>query len=197
MLPPGLLKTIDVIPYSEGGEGEWMSFERRKYYTNAFIVQHDKKRILLGLKKRGFGKDKYNGFGGKVEEGETSAEAAVRELQEEAGITAALEYSGTMLFFSEGADFAYHIDYYSAGTYEGTITESEEMRPEWFAIPDATVAESSALPSIPFQQMWDDDGIWFPLLLAKRKFNGRVDFRLNARGESKLTKWWFGAEAER
>ncbi|TFK49361.1 hypothetical protein OE88DRAFT_414643 [Heliocybe sulcata] len=190
MLPPGLLETIDVAPYSKGGEGEWMSFERRKYFTNAFIIQHDKKR------KRGFAKDKYNGFGGKVEEGETSAEAAVRELQEEAGITAALEYSGTMLFFSEGTDFAYHIDYYCAETYEGTITD-EEMRPEWFAIPDATVAESSALPSIPFQQMWEDAEIWFPLLLAKRKFNGRGDFRLNARGESKLTKWWFGAEAER
>lgn len=34
--------------------------------------------ILLGLKKRGFGKGKWNGFGGKVEENETVAEGAVR-----------------------------------------------------------------------------------------------------------------------
>ncbi|KZT28065.1 hypothetical protein NEOLEDRAFT_1087660 [Neolentinus lepideus HHB14362 ss-1] len=183
----------NITPYSEGGEGDWLLFEQRKYFTNAFIVQHDNKRILLGLKKRGFGKDKYNGFGGKVEDGETSAEAAVRELQEEAGITAALEYSGTMLFFSEGSDFAYHIDYYSAAAYQGTVTETEEMRPEWFALPDVDATEPSTLPQIPFHQMWEDDHIWFPLLIAKRIFNGRVDFRLDANSQHKLTKWWFGA----
>eukprot|EP00051_Salpingoeca_urceolata_P006046 m.80347 g.80347 ORF g.80347 m.80347 type:complete len:91 (+) comp14659_c1_seq3:1046-1318(+) len=39
-------------------------------------------RVLLGLKKRGFGQGKLNGFGGKVEAGETVAEAAARELEE-------------------------------------------------------------------------------------------------------------------
>jgi hypothetical protein len=32
---------------------------------------HQKDRILLGYKKRGFGMGKFNGFGGKVEKGET------------------------------------------------------------------------------------------------------------------------------
>jgi 8-oxo-dGTP pyrophosphatase MutT (NUDIX family) len=44
-------------------------------------------RILLGRKKRGFGAGKANGFGGKVEVGETIKEAAVREVQEESGVT--------------------------------------------------------------------------------------------------------------
>lgn len=34
--------------------------------------------ILLGLKKRGFGEGKWNGFGGKVENDETIAEGAIR-----------------------------------------------------------------------------------------------------------------------
>ena len=34
--------------------------------------------ILLGYKKRGFGARKWNGFGGKVEIGETIEEAAKR-----------------------------------------------------------------------------------------------------------------------
>lgn len=57
-------------------------------------------QLLLGYKKRGLGKDmcartsivlgnllailmtkRYNGFGGKVDPGETPAEAAVRELK--------------------------------------------------------------------------------------------------------------------
>ena len=39
--------------------------------------------MLLGMKKRGFGTGKWNGFGGKVEVGETVADAAQRELEEE------------------------------------------------------------------------------------------------------------------
>ena len=31
----------------------------------------EQNRILLGLKKRGFGADKYNGFGGKINDGES------------------------------------------------------------------------------------------------------------------------------
>ena len=31
----------------------------------------EQNRILLGRKKRGFGADKYNGFGGKLEAGES------------------------------------------------------------------------------------------------------------------------------
>ena len=43
-------------------------------------------RILLGRKKRGFGADKYNGFGGKISVGESFRQCAVRELYEESGI---------------------------------------------------------------------------------------------------------------
>lgn len=40
------------------------------------------------MKKRGFGKGKFNGFGGKVEKnGETIYQAAIRETQEEGNIT--------------------------------------------------------------------------------------------------------------
>ena len=45
-----------------------------------------KGRILLGRKKRGFGVSKWNGFGGKIEPGETFRQCAVRELQEETGL---------------------------------------------------------------------------------------------------------------
>jgi len=38
-------------------------------------------KIILGMKKRGFGVGRWNGFGGKVEEGETIGDAAHRELE--------------------------------------------------------------------------------------------------------------------
>lgn len=34
--------------------------------------------ILLGMKKRGFGVGKWNGFGGKIQNGETMLECAKR-----------------------------------------------------------------------------------------------------------------------
>ena len=43
--------------------------------------------VLLGMKKRGFGVGKWNGFGGKVENGKTVVfDGAMRELQEECSI---------------------------------------------------------------------------------------------------------------
>ena len=49
---------------------------KKKQFTLVFVL--DESRILLGLKKRGFGCGRWNGFGGKVEAGETIAEAAKR-----------------------------------------------------------------------------------------------------------------------
>mgnify|MGYP001082927151 CR=1 FL=1 len=42
-------------------------------------------RILLGMKKRGFGMNKWNGFGGKIEQGETLLEAAARGTKRKRG----------------------------------------------------------------------------------------------------------------
>ena len=42
----------------------------------------EQNRILLGRKKRGFRADKYNGFGGKLEAGESFRDCAIRELFE-------------------------------------------------------------------------------------------------------------------
>jgi len=47
-----------------------------KVLTLAFVRRHGE--ILLGYKKRGFGVGKWNGFGGKVETGETIEDAAKR-----------------------------------------------------------------------------------------------------------------------
>lgn len=49
-------------------------------------IVHEHPRILLAMKKRGFGAGKWNGLSGKVEEGETIEDAARREAKEEGGI---------------------------------------------------------------------------------------------------------------
>jgi 8-oxo-dGTP diphosphatase/2-hydroxy-dATP diphosphatase len=59
---------------------------RKILLTLALLEKGNK--ILLGMKKRGFGVGRWNGFGGKVKEGEKIEEAVKRELKEEIGILA-------------------------------------------------------------------------------------------------------------
>ena len=56
----------------------------KKILTLCIVHQHP--QVLLGMKKRGFGEGRWNGFGGKVHEGETIEEATKRELEEETSI---------------------------------------------------------------------------------------------------------------
>lgn len=47
-----------------------------RLYTLVLVLQPQ--RILLGMKKRGFGAGRWNGFGGKVQEGESIEDGARR-----------------------------------------------------------------------------------------------------------------------
>ncbi|KAJ2915875.1 hypothetical protein MD484_g4536, partial [Candolleomyces efflorescens] len=186
-IPPGI--TVNAKHFLSGAKEaslEWREIKTVKHYTNAFIV-HDGK-ILLGMKKRGWGIGKFNGFGGKVDQGETPLEAAKRELEEEAGIQAPLEYAGTLIFLTDDVEWAFHIHIYRADTYTGTVTESEEMKPEWFSASEDTATD---LPPIPFDRMWETDDAWLPLLIAKKTFIGRADF-VGPKDQSKPYKWWYG-----
>jgi 8-oxo-dGTP pyrophosphatase MutT (NUDIX family) len=46
-------------------------------------------KVFLSKKKQGFGIGRLNGYGGKIEKGESETEGAIRELKEEAGISVA------------------------------------------------------------------------------------------------------------
>ncbi|KAK3612436.1 hypothetical protein CHS0354_032046 [Potamilus streckersoni] len=131
-----------------------------KLLTLVFV--REPTRILLGLKKRGFGMGRWNGFGGKVETGETIIQAALRELQEESGLKAKnLQEVGLLKFEFVGDPQLLEVHVFTSSEYEGKPTESSEMKPQWYDI-----------DSIPFDKMWPDDKWWFPLLLKGSKFSG-------------------------
>jgi 8-oxo-dGTP diphosphatase len=127
-------------------------------------------RILLGWKKTGFGQGKYNGFGGKIEEGETVLQAAVRELHEECGIIALpgeLEPVGRLEFiFPVNSDFDHDVFIFLVRKWQGQPRETVEMKPCWKKIEE-----------IPYQQMWSDDIYWLPKVLAGEQITGRVVFQ--------------------
>nr|XP_045625095.1 oxidized purine nucleoside triphosphate hydrolase-like [Procambarus clarkii] len=143
-----------------------MSGLTRKLFTLAFIREGD--NILLGYKKRGFGQGRWNGFGGKVESGETPEEGAIREMQEEAGVelVGGVDKVGELEFTFEGDPILMHVMVFSARGYTGTPTESEEMKPQWFSV-----------DNLPYSQMWPDDRLWFPIYLRGGKFRGIFHFK--------------------
>lgn len=129
-------------------------------------IVHQDERVLLGMKKRGFGAGRWNGFGGKVGREEEIEDAARRELREEAGIEVSnIEKLGIIEFEFKGNPELLEVHIFKATQFAGVPRESEEMRPQWFAIVD-----------IPFQDMWPDDIHWFPLFLAGKRFRGKFLF---------------------
>lgn len=127
--------------------------------------------VLLGLKKRGFGEGKWNGFGGKVED-ERIRDAAVRELEEESGLRATpsdLEDAGIIVFrFIDQPEWDLRVHVFVLERYTGCVTESEEMRPEWFS-----------KTQVPFDVMWEDDRHWLPYVLERRSVEGSFSFHKN------------------
>ena len=81
--------------------------------------------------------------------------AAERELYEEAGISSdRLTLCGKLFFTFDGDQQLIEGFIFCSEHYKGEPIETEEMRPQWFA-----------LNQIPYEKMWADDILWFPLFL--------------------------------
>ncbi|HKR82060.1 MAG TPA: 8-oxo-dGTP diphosphatase [Candidatus Saccharimonadales bacterium] len=122
-------------------------------------------QVLLAMKKRGFGEGFWNAPGGKAEPGETAAQTAIRECQEEIGVTARnVQLVGHMYFrMLEASDHGNDGYIFTATEWEGEPHESDEMRPAWFDI-----------DKLPYDQMWENDRLWIPYVLGGQLFEGAI-----------------------
>jgi 8-oxo-dGTP diphosphatase len=142
---------------------DWKHWTPQERATLLF-VRHGG-QVLLIRKKRGLGAGKINGPGGRLDNGETPLQCAVREVQEELHITPLdVQPRGELAFqFVDG--YALFVYVFSAEECEGEPQETDEAAPIW-TLRDA----------IPFDQMWADDRLWFPCLLDNRYFRGQFLF---------------------
>lgn len=131
-----------------------------------FIIDEGRGEVLLIRKKRGLGAGKINGPGGKLEPGETSVECAIRETQEELGVTALNPVHHGELSFQFVDGLRMHVDVFVATEHEGTPVETPEALPLW-----------TGLGALPFDEMWADDVHWLAeTLVERRRFVGRFVF---------------------
>lgn len=139
--------------------------------TLVFLIKRNDGKITdicLAMKKRGFGMNRWNGVGGKVDDqNETIEEAAKRETKEEilVDVESLDKVAELTFYFPHNSAWDQMVHVYLAENWKGSPTESDEMRPKWFSVND-----------LPFQDMWPDDVFWLPevvkgnLLRATFKF---------------------------
>ncbi len=144
----------------------------------------DDLEVLLAMKKRGFGRGKWNGCGGKVEKAETIERAMIREAEEEIGVKPKIFAQVAILTFTfpdvpKEKSWDQEIHVFTGREAEGEPRETEEMKPQWFAA-----------KRLPFAQMWIDDPHWLPQILSGQKI--RASFAFSGAGtgikEKKIEK---------
>lgn len=129
-------------------------------------------KVLLIRKSRGFGKGKWNAPGGKLKEGEDPKRGAIREVEEETGLRiSALDERGKLTFyFGEKGKPDWIVHVFECLDFEGSTRSGDEGSLKWFHENE-----------IPYEDMWEDDKHWLPLLLSGETFTGH---------------FWFDEEAE-
>ena len=141
-----------------------------KNTTLLFLIKKDGQKVIevcLAMKKRGFGMGRYNGVGGKVEDGESIEDAVLREAEEEIGVVPSkIIKCGELAFsFVQKEEWNQLVHVYLTDSWQGDVTESEEMSPSWFKVED-----------IPYKDMWPDDIFWLPKVLEGHHVNASFSF---------------------
>jgi 8-oxo-dGTP diphosphatase len=140
-------------------EIDWTRWEPQQRATLLFVERDG--QVLLIHKKRGLGAGKINGPGGRIEPGETPAQAAVREVEEELLTTPHAPRHCGELFFQFVDGLALHVHVFTSRGCDREPRETDEAIPLWVS-----------RDAIPYDRMWADDPHWLPLMLAGTPFRG-------------------------
>ena len=133
------------------------------------VIGNGERQVLLGHKKTGLGTGKIVALGGHVEERETAAEAAVREVTEESGLQVVAESlreaAHITFLFPTCPAWDMTVEVFTTGTWRGEAVESEEIRPEWFPV-----------AALPFDRMWNDGKLWVPQVLGGERLRATFSY---------------------
>jgi 8-oxo-dGTP diphosphatase len=142
---------------------DWTTWTPKDVATLLFIRRRHE--LLLIRKKRGLGAGKINAPGGRLEPGETPEQAAIREVEEEVLVTpGGVRKRGELRFqFVDG--YSLHCHVFLADSFKGEPGETDEAEPLWISIAE-----------IPYDEMWADDTLWLPKVLAGYGFTARSTF---------------------
>lgn len=140
-------------------------------------IIHNGKLLLQRKDLIKFGGGKWNGPGGKLDLNELPIEGVQREVLEETGLKI---YSPTLkgileFYFCKKSEPDWICYIFSTERFSGEPVDLGEGELRWFK-----------LTNIPYNDMWEDDKYWLPLLLEGKNFKGH--FVYDEKGE-KITDY--------
>lgn len=123
--------------------------------------------IYRNKKQNDYHQGKWNGLGGKFEQGESPEDCAVREIKEESGLTVTEVVMRGFITFPlfDGVD-DWYVFIFTADKFNGELIDSSEGRLEW--IPNNKLIDIN---------LWDGDKIFIPWIFQERFFSAKFNYK--------------------
>jgi len=131
-------------------------------------VKRDGKTLMLHRTKKenDIHEGKWNGLGGKFEQGESPEECAIRELREESGLVVRNpKLAGVLTFpkFARGEDW--YVFVFIVTDFSGELIDSPEGDLEW--IDDGEIMNLN---------LWEGDSLFIQWMLEGKFFSGKFEY---------------------
>lgn len=138
-----------------------------KLATLCYIMKDNRTLMLYRNKKENdYHEGKWNGLGGKFEQGETPQECAIREVKEETGLTVfnpLLKGIITFPMFDTKEDW--YVFLFVMKVFEGELIDSPEGHLEWI--------DNDKLDKL---NLWEGDKIFIPWLFEEKFFSAKFNY---------------------
>jgi 8-oxo-dGTP diphosphatase len=138
-----------------------------KLATLCYIKKENKTLMLYRNKKENdYHEGKWNGLGGKFEQGETPEECAIRELKEETGLDITNpQLKGMITFPMFDTKEDWYVFLFVVKEFKGELIDSPEGHLEW--IDDEKLFQLN---------LWDGDKIFIPWLFQDKFFSAKFNY---------------------
>ncbi len=138
-----------------------------KLATLCYVRQGNKTLMLYRNKKENdYHEGKWNGLGGKLEEGESPEECVIREVSEESGLLIENPIMHGFITFPlfDGKE-DWYVFVFTATEFTGELIDSSEGKLEWI--------ENDNLLNL---NLWDGDKIYMDWLFNEKFFSAKFNY---------------------
>lgn len=135
--------------------------------TLCYVIHNGKTLMLFRNKKpNDYHEGKWNGLGGKFEQGESPEECAIREVEEESGLKMINpKMKGFITFPMFDGKKDWYVFLFTTDKFTGNLIDSNEGKLEW--VPNNELVNLN---------LWDGDKIFIPWLFGDKYFSAKFNY---------------------
>ena len=141
-----------------------------KLATLCYVINQTTDSVLMihrVKKQNDYHEGKWNGLGGKFEEGESPEECATREIEEESGLKVkSVKMKGFITFPLFDGKEDWYVFLFTADDFSGSLIDSPEGNLAW--IKKDTLTDLN---------LWDGDKIFIPWLYEEKFFSAKFIYQ--------------------